>query len=146
MNFNMKGSIGIIIKTVMILLCFIIILIGCDFKVFYWEFAYEADRVTSVKVIDATNAHEYEVIKELDAKFIDEVYYDIENLKMERYGPNLSHPSGVCFLVVFDTGEYDIISKKESKHFKYIDGKISSYNSWLCCDSYDFNKLVEKYE
>ena len=64
---------------------------------------------------------------------------------MKRYGPNLSSPSGKCFLIVFENGEYDIISQKESKHFKYNDEDILAYNSWLYCNENEFNELINKY-
>ena len=74
-----------------------------------------------------------------------EFYNDIVNIEMKRYGPNLSSPSGKCFLIVFENGEYDIISQKESKHFKYNGEEILAYNSWLYCNENEFNELINKY-
>ena len=75
----------------------------------------------------------------------DEIYNDITKLTMKRYGTNLSAPFGKCFLIVFKNGEYDIISLKESKHFKYVDEEIIGYNSWLCCEKSEFDELINKY-
>lgn len=64
---------------------------------------------------------------------------------MRKYGTNLSSPLGKSFLIVFNNGEYDIISQKESKHFRYNDGEILGYNSWLYCEKSEFDMLINKY-
>ena len=118
---------------------------GCERKVYYWKIAYDLDRVTSIQIVDAASGTNYEVIKVLDAELIAEAYYDIEHLEMERYGPNLKATRGICLVVTFDTGEYDIIAKNEPQHFIYEGDELHSYITWLWCDQDDFDKLVEKY-
>ena len=39
----------------------------------------------------------------------------------------------------------DIISQKESKHFKYNGEEILAYNSWLYCNENEFNEVINKY-
>ena len=67
---------------------------------------------------------------------------------MKKYGTNLKTPSGYCFLIVFENGDYDVISKNESKHFRYdlASKQIKGYNSWLrCSEPALFDKLIDKY-
>ena len=120
---------------------------GCDNSTYHWEFGYTEEQIEEIKIVEFTNYYknEYSVIKEIEYERFAELYNDIKKLEMKRYGTNLSHPSGYCFVITFDTGEYDLISSKEPKHCRYIDGKISGYNSWLCCNKETFENLINKY-
>ena len=64
---------------------------------------------------------------------------------MRRYGTNLADPYGKCFMIVFENGNYDILSQTEPKHFRYNGAKLMSYNSWLRCDKTQFEELMQKY-
>lgn len=136
-------------RTIKMLFCLIMsllpLLVGCNDKIYYWEFTFDYDHVEEIKIIEASASDEYSVVKELDIKLADQLYTDIKSLEMRRYGTNLSHPSGLCFLIVFDNGEYDIIARKESKHYRYDGDKILGYNSWLRCDETQFDILINKY-
>ena len=88
---------------------------------------------------------DYREIQEIDLSLAEEIYNDIMNIEMKRYGTNLSSPSGKCFLIVFANGDYDIISQTESKHFKYNGEDILAYNSWLYCNENEFNEVIDKY-
>lgn len=121
------------------------LLIGCVNNTFRWEFLYEFDYVKEIKLIEMYDEYNYSVIKEIDITLAEELYIDISSLEMTRYGMNLSAPYGICFLVIFENGEYDIISQKESKHYKFDQGKLVAHNSWLCCDEDKYMELVEKY-
>ena len=75
-----------------------------------------------------------------------EIYEDIKLLDMAKYGPNLATPWGICVLIVFNNGEYDVIARRESCHYRYNeDGIISPYNSWLECDDTQYDALINKY-
>lgn len=129
-----------------ILVVIILPFTGCiDNSIHHWAFAYDVDDVKEIKLIDANGDFTYSIIKELDISLAEEVYSDIISLEMMRYGTNLSHPYGICFLIVFDSGEYDIIARQESKHYRYSGDEILSYNSWLRCNEDEFNALVGKY-
>lgn len=129
-----------------VLIVIVLLSAGCiDNSIYYWDFAYDVDDVKAIKLIDASGDFTYSIIKEIDITLADELYADVMSLEMERYGTNLSHPYGICFLIVFDGGEYDIISQKESKHYRYDGNRITAYNSWLCCNDIEFNALVDKY-
>lgn len=120
-------------------------LAGCDNKIYHWEFAQSYPDVKELKIIEAKDEYTYEVVKNLDVHFVEELYGDIENLDAKRYGTNLRHPYGKCFLIVFNNGEYDIISKIEPKHIRYKDDKLRVHSSWLKYDSEQFDELINKY-
>ena len=88
------------------------LLIGCVNNTFRWEFLYEFDYVKEIKLIEMYDEYNYSVIKEIDITLAEELYIDISSLEMTRYGMNLSAPYGICFLVIFENGEYDIISQR----------------------------------
>ena len=140
-------------KFSILLLIVLLTFSSCEKKPQYWEFEKEVSEVTEIKIVDLslTNDHynyeNYVVIKQLDITMVDQLYNDIENLEMKKYGTNLKTPRGKCFMIVFSNGEFDLISAVESKHFKYDDkdGSLQSYISWLKCNEEQFNDLINKY-
>ena len=133
-------------RKISLLLLFLLTLFACESDIYHWKFNYSYEEIAQIKIIEFIDEFEYRELEEIDLTLYKEIYGNITNLKMKRYGTNLSSPFGKCFLIVFTNGEYDIISQKESKHFKYNDaGKILGYNSWLYCDEIEFNELVNKY-
>lgn len=141
-------------KIIILLITLVLCLTSCTFssKTYTWEFAQDASNVKEIKIIEVyTNEEEYDftVIKELDIELVDELYSDIKCLKMKKYGPSLSAPGGLCFLIMFENGEYDIVALKESKSYKYneeYDKIMAAYNSWLlCCNQEEFDALINKY-
>ena len=140
-------------KKIFLMLIFIfsliLSLVGCD-NTYYWEFNYSYEEVDQIKIIEMIDdLHiddlHYREIQEIDLSLSKELYNDIANIEMKRYGPNLSSPSGKCFLIVFKNGEYDIISQEDSKHFKYNGEELLAHNSWLYCNENEFNELINKY-
>ncbi len=126
-------------------LCLSFILANCGRKVYHWDFNYDYDKIKEIKIIEMVGEVEFNVIKEIDLDLSKELYEDILNLDMHRYGTNLCELMGRCFLIVFDNGEYDIISQKEPKHFKYNGANIEAYNSWLYSSEEEFEALLNKY-
>ena len=132
-------------KKIFLLLLFMFSLISCENDTYNWEFNYEYEQITEIKIIEIIDELEYRELQVIESASAKEIYEDITNIKMMRYGPNLSSPYGMCFMIVFSDGNYDIISQQESKHYIYTGGKIESYNSWLYCDENEFNALIDKY-
>ena len=139
-------------KKLLITFCVISVIVvliqvgACFSKKEHWIISQEITSVKEIKIIEATNAYEYEIIAEIDIALAKELYTDIESLEMKKYGFTLSHPYDRCFLIVFENGEYDIISKRESSRFKYEDGELRCFNSWLMVHSEkDFDAMIEKY-
>ena len=133
------------ISFLLMLLMFVIALVGCQDEVHRWEFAYGYEEIRAIEIIEIVDETDYRVVREIDLSFAEELYTDIMNIEMKRYGTNLSSPCGMCFLITFDNGEYDIFSQKEPKHFKYDGENLQGYNSWLFCEESDFNALINKY-
>lgn len=132
-------------KKILLLFIFMLSIVGCNNKIYYWEFNYSYEEVNQIKIIEIIDESDYKEIQEIDLDLVEEIYNDIINIEMKRYGTNLSSPSGKCILIVFNNGDYDIISKKESKHFKYDNGEMLGINSWLCCEESEFENLINKY-
>lgn len=123
---------------------------GCQDDIHHWKFNYRFDEIKEIKIIEIVDeivldGLDFRVIKEIDLKYAKEICEDIESLTFRTYGPSLLSPYDKCFLIVFDNGEYDIIAQKESKHFKYVNGEIQAFNSWLFCEENEFDLLISKY-
>lgn len=132
-------------KICILLISFVFLLAACDDNIYYWDFLHDVDYVEEIMIVEMLDENDYTIIKEIDIERAEEFYSDIKALKMKKYGTNLSSPSGLCFAVVFQTGEYDIISKKEPKHYRYTNNDVLPYNSWLCCEETEFDVLINKY-
>lgn len=122
-----------------------LIFVSCNSKVYYWEFEQDYANIKEIKIVNARDALDYDVVKELNIDLVEDLYKDISNIKMHRYGTNLSQPYGECFLIVYSNDEYDIISLRESQHVKFKNNKLTAYNSWLECDEETFGELIKKY-
>ena len=131
-------------KKLYLLFIFLITIFGCDRKLYYWEFEQSYKEVRQIKIIEIIDGSDYIEKKQISLDFTQEIYYDITNIAMKRYGTNLSHPMGNCFVIEFNNGEYDIISQKEPKHFRYDDDEIKGYNSWLYFEKDDFTLICAK--
>ena len=137
-------------RLIILLIIFSVILVSCDNKIYHWDFEQSVTCVKEIKIIDTKDrvmeSTDYTLIKELDIEEYEEIYEDIKLLDMAKYGPNLATPWGICVLIVFNNGEYDVIARKESCHYRYNeDGIISPYNSWLECDDTQYDALINKY-
>ena len=134
-------------KLCLLLVILALFITGCDKKIYHWEFDYSETRIVEIKIVEFSDYYqnEYTVLKEIDREHFAELYSDIQKLEMTRYAFNLSHPVGRCFLINFENGEYDVISSKEPKRCRYVDGKITGYNSWLRCNTEQLENLFAKY-
>ena len=150
----MKKRVLFIISIIFLIVIFVLAISMCEKKTYYWDFEYEADDIKEIKIVEAVGYLEFSVIKEIKIEYANELYSEIASLEMKRYGTNLSQPFDKCFLIVFEDGNYDIISKIEPKHYRYNYGKykyyeydeLVPYNSWLKCRDYDqFDALINKY-
>jgi len=132
-------------KKLCILIISLFLLTGCNNTTYHWEFTHESSDIVKIKIVDASDDFAYSVIKELDVGYAVDLYNDIKMLELKRYGTNLLHPSGLCFMIVFSNGEYDIISQKEPKHYRYDGEELLAYNSWLFFDESEFSALIAEY-
>ena len=132
-------------KICLFVIALTLFLTGCDNQIYNWSFDYSTEDIQEIKIIKFDENEEYTVIKNIGSELFSQVYSDIQSIEMERYGFNLSHPSGYCFLILYNNNDYDIIAKKESKRYRYENGKQLAYNSWLACDETQFNNIIDQY-
>ena len=142
-------------KKTLCVICLICILLlgGCDNQIYHWQFQQDRSEIDSLYVVKAENPYNYEVITEIPFEKRNELLDDIENLEYKRYGWNLHTTCGMCFVVKYQNGEYDIISWWEPMNLIWEESRDASSNknlvaviSWLKCDEKQFNQLIEKYK
>ena len=142
----MKKALKLLIA--MILLTFTLtgcsMLDGSDYK---WDFDYEPKEIKSIQIVEMTegSSYNYTAIKEIDSSFYETICAEIKAIDWETYYFKLSYPKGTCFLIVFNTGEYDIISYEAPTHVEKKGGQRDFYYSWLCCDEEQFEAIINKY-
>ena len=128
-----------------LILLLLMFICACDNSIHYWNCDQPWENVISIKIVDAKDAYVYTVISELSDDQAKELYYDIENLQMERYYGSLRTPHGICFLIEFKNGDYDIISEYEQVHCRHEEGRIMGYHSWLRADEESWESIINKY-
>lgn len=133
----------ILLTVAVIIVC--LSLFGCKTNRYYWEFEHTVSEIESISIIEVTGDFEYSILSQIKNDFFEEVCRDIASLEMKRYGTNLAAPYGKCFMIVYQNQEYDVIAQIEPKRFRFKDGKIVGYNSWLTCDGICLEQLIQKY-
>ena len=93
-----------------------ILSVKLDKTVYCWEFNQEISQINNLYIVDATNSEDYYIIKEISLDKSLEFIEDITSLEYKKYGWNLHTINGLCFVVMFKNGEYDIISDHEPMH------------------------------
>lgn len=134
-----------IISTLIILCCLICVsATGC--KTRYWEINHPVEEITQILVIKETPSG-YDEIIEIDRQFYEECVDDILKLEAHKYFPSLTYPHGSAFKIIFNNGEYDLITEWEPRHWTLDeDGNISSPRiSWLHFNAEPFNQAIEKW-
>ena len=152
----------LIIEKCFLLSLLLLTLVGCDNNVYHWEFRYDYEQIMEIKIIefdddvlfDDSNIVEisefkYKFIKNVDCKLFKEITDGITGLEMKkdyRYVFNYPFPYGVCFLIVYHSGEYEVISQDGPAVFiRNDESKMCHYFSRLCFDENEFSDLINKY-
>lgn len=145
-------------KTITILITIVIIsatmLAGCiDKSIHHWEFGQGEEQIVGLYIVDAETSMEYEIIKEIPLNEKEALLEDIKGLEFEKYfGMDPGEPCGMCFVIKYQDGAYDIISyfepmqvvwKEPDEHFP--NRYQTSLFFWLRCDYDEFNGLINKY-
>ena len=134
----------------LVILLLVLTFAGCK-ETRYWEFEYTHEKIVEIKIVEIhsfnyqTDKDYYTVVKELDLSLAKDLWEDVSVLTMERMGPSPVEPHGNSFLIVFESGEFDIISIVGSTHFEYADGVIQSYISFLYSNEMEYEQLLNKY-
>jgi len=147
----MKKILSLLISLILIC-CLVFALFGCEREeTYYWEFEKDYTQVTEIKIVVPPNGEIFElktckVIKEIDVSYAAELMEDVEGISMKDHSGSLITPRKLSVLIMFDNGEYDVISRIGSSHYKYDkDGMIQGYASWLAADADDFFNVISYY-
>lgn len=71
-------------KRLFAVLALVLLLVGCEDRVYGWDFAYGTEAVAEIKIIEASGDFTYSVIEELDLDCVRELYADLESLEMKK--------------------------------------------------------------
>ena len=137
----------------LVLIClFTFALFSCEVdeskKTYHWEFEKDYTQVTEIKVVIPTDIENFDintckVIKEIDLSCAYDLMDDIEWMTMRRQADNANQPPKLCVLIMFDNGEYDVIARKGSSHYKYDDnGTIQRHTSELEVDPHNYLTII----
>jgi hypothetical protein len=109
--------------------------------------------IAEIKIVNVDAEHykeleTYEVIKEIDLSLAEELCSEIDNIDAKRYTFMREDTCGTCFLIVYASGEYELISVAEPLHFTY-QGEYNilrpNGSTMLKFDKEQFNALIDKY-
>ena len=141
------------ILTAMLLLS----LSGCGITTSYWEFQYSVDDVKEIKIIDVKRGggyvdseEDYTVLKVVDETDYADIMDDIQTIGYycPYLGSNPANPYGKSIMVVFESGEYDVISATGPEHYRYSEehGSITKILSFIRCrDKEQYNQMIDKW-
>ena len=118
---------------------------GCEKSIQYWIFEQESSNIVEISIVEVDpESVNYDTLENIDIVYADDICEKISSIPMERYGTNLKTQHGTGILILFQNGEYDLITMSEPKHYRYDENmKLQGYNSWLkCCNADDFNNLI----
>ena len=125
---------------------------SCNGEIKHWVFKYSVEEIESIEIIEFDMMSDgYTVLSELDKEFFDDVVADVSAIEFKHYGTNLASHTGRGIKITFVSGEYDIITQKEPKHYKRCENEehpaheFDAFNSWLECDRAELYALIEKY-
>ena len=131
-------------------------LTGCllNKKVYeHWEFDYAIEDIKHIKIVEISeefNKPPYKVIKEIESIKTPEVCNDVVELTMYTFASSMGspiEPHGICIWIMYNSGEYDIISLRGSNKYRYDEktGMIKVLTSWRYCVDEEFEALINKY-
>ena len=118
-----------------------------DKKIYHYELNQEKGEIVNIYIVDAQNEIEFEIIEFINLDRKDEFLNDVLEINYKKvFGMDPGHPSGLCFVIEYDCGNYEIISERYPRDCIIENGNPRSYrHTWYRCDSDDFNLLISKY-
>ena len=139
-----------------VILMVMLSLTGCllSKKVYeHWEFDYAVEEIQTIKIVEKTqefNKPPYKVVKELDSSKINEICDDIKELTMYSFALPIGSPMepfGTCVWIIYNSGEYDLISLAGSSKYRYDSetGELLGQTSWLYSIETEFEAILNKY-
>ena len=130
---------------------------GCGITTSYWEFQYSVDNVKEIKIIDVKRGgsyvdseEDYTVLKVVDETDYAGIMDDVQTIGYycPYLGSNPASPYGKSIMVVFESGEYDVISATGPEHYQYSEehGSITKILSYIRCrDKEQYNQMIDKW-
>ena len=139
-----------------VILVMMLSLTGCSLskKIYeHWEFDYAVEEIQEIKIVEITqefNKPPYKVVKELDSSKINEICDDIKELTMYSFAVPVGSPMepfGTCVWIVYNSGEYDLISLSGSSKYRYDSetGELLGQTSWFYSIETEFEAILNKY-
>ena len=110
-----------------------------------WNFDYEPSDIVKIQIVNEVEYNSHTVLKDIDPSLYDTIYAEIEAINWGHYWVELSEPKGTCFLITFNTGDYDIISFNAPTHVRFENQRYEHYTSFYCYDQAEFEALINKY-
>ncbi|MBR3875264.1 MAG: hypothetical protein IKJ25_00640 [Clostridia bacterium] len=137
-----------------IVLCLVFAMTSCvDKTVYHWEFEQDYTSIKEIKVVyipsyessDLFDVDSYIVIKNINISYAQEIFIDVQNMKMEDNRDPLGMPHDLSLLIVFENGELNIINNYACVSAKYNeDSKLTLLTALLTADKIEFEQLIIK--
>ena len=128
-------------------------LISCTTNTHHLKLLYSDDHVKEIKIVEMkkdsiVTEEDYTLIKDINTNDFVDILNDIQTIEYKTLPPSPAVPSGTVILIVYDSGEYEIVSKSGPKQYKYSEkhGCIMEYHSYdHCSDDAQFDQTIEKW-
>ena len=145
-------------KKAVLLLTAVLLLLslsGCQSKTHYRELLHPVDEAKEIKIIELLNEHvysddDYTLLKVVDATDFASVFEDIQAIeyKLPVFTTSPATPYGTSIMIVYESGEYEIISCRGPQQYKYSEEyeEIMMYHSYYYCKNEEqYNQMIDKW-
>lgn len=143
-GFYMKKKI-LTLNVILILLLSVLLLVGCEDNIYYWDVEFSYEDIKEVKVVYVTySSDEYYVLEDIPMEQSQKIIEDLSNIKM--YKTRYQHgASNYGFLFVFNSGEYIIVTQIARERVVFEDGKLVAKGDYYEFDKEQFDQVFFKY-
>ena len=116
-------------------------------KRYHWELHQDMCNIANIYIVEADNEEEFKIKKSISLEKKDELLKDITSIDYKKIlAMDPGHPSGLCFVIEYVNGNYEIISKRYPKYCEVEDGIVINYTMhFYICEEEDFLEIVNKY-
>ena len=143
---------AVLLLTVVLLM---LSLFGCQAKTFYRELLHPVDEVKEIKIIELLGDHvysddDYTLLKVVDVTDFAAVFEDIQTIEYElpAFPSGPATPYGTSILIVYENGEYEVISCTGPQQYKYSEEyeKLLNHHSYYYCKNEEqYNQMIDKW-
>lgn len=128
---------------------------GCKANTYRLKLMYSAGDIIEIKIIELLDEQvyseeDYTLLKNIDATDFADVYDDIQSIDYKTPAFTLSPltPYGTSILIVYESGEYEIISRTGPQQYKYSEeyGCNLKYHSYFYCQNEElYDQIIDKW-